>query len=200
MKNFNTPWGVADEVRFYGQDRKILSVSTPSHGGIGAALDVPMPAHLAVIGMEQGGYRWFEEDQAWAALVTAFPGYFTESDVRFAKDILQNHYPEAFTAHFGVELTAATSRALEQREWEHATAGNFVVTAGFGDWAWDVPMGKVYACGWRRKDEATAGFLVPTDVYQANPGRLVLDSFPRWEPNRNLPYSKPPANMTGVQP
>ena len=111
--------------------------------------------------------------------------------MRGAKEILQHYYPEAFMAHFGGVLTAATSRALEQREWESATANNYTVTAGFGDWTWNVPLGYVYACGWRRSDEATAGFLVPADVYNVNPGRLVLDDFQRWEPDRTLPYSKP---------
>jgi hypothetical protein len=49
----------------------------------------------------------------------------------------------------------------------------------------------VYACGWRKIDEATAGFLVPADIYDINPARLVLDDFPLWEPDRTLPYSKP---------
>jgi len=191
MKHFNTPWGVADQVHSLHPDKKILRVCTPEHGGIAVALDLQMPACLAALGMEEGGYRWFEEDEAWAAPATAFPTFFHPDHVRGAKETLQHRYPEAFMAHFGGVLTAATSRALERREWEAATAGNFTVTSGFGDWDWNVPTGYVYACGWRKNDEATAGFLVPADIYDVNPARLVLDDFPRWEPDRTLPYSKP---------
>jgi hypothetical protein len=190
MKHFNTPWGVAD-VHSLHPENKILRVSTATHGGIAVTLDLQMPACLAALGTELGGYRWFEEDLAWAAPATAFPRCFHPDQVWMAREILQHNYPEAFMAHFGGVLTSATSRALEQREWESATAGRFVVTAGFGDWAWDVPRGHVYACGWRRNDEATAGFLVPAEIYDVNPGRLVLDDFTRWEPDRNLPYTKP---------
>lgn len=198
MKHFNTPWGIADQVDSLHPEKKILRVHTPSHGGIAVALDLPMPSYLAALGDAGPSYRWFEEDQAWAAPATAFPSFFHPAQVRGAKEILQHHYPEAFMAHFGGVLTAATSRALEQRDWESATANKYTVTSGFGDWAWDVPRGYVYACGWRRQDEATAGFLVPAEVYNLNPGRLVLDGFPRWEPDRSLPYSKPGANTAQV--
>lgn len=191
MKNFHTPWGMADQVDSLHPEKKILRVHTPEHGGIAVAMDLPMPSYLAGLGEQGQSYRWFEEDQAWAAPATAFPSFFHPDHVRRAKEILRDHYPEAFMAHFGGVLTAATSRALEQREWESATANRFVVTAGFGDWAWNVVPGHVYACGWRRRDEAVAGFLVPAEVYNVNPGRLVLDDYPRWEPDRTLPYSKP---------
>lgn len=195
MNNFYTPWGIADQVDSLHPERQILRVHTPSHGGIAVAVDLPMPLYLAEIGESEPGYRyrWFEQDQAWAAAATAFPAFFHPRHVLGAKEILQHHYPEAFMAHFGSVLTAATSRALERREWESGTANKYTVTSGFGDWAWNVPRGQVYACGWRRNDEATAGFLVPADVYNVNPGRLVLDEFPRWEPDRSLPYSKPRA-------
>lgn len=200
MKNFHTPWGIADQVDSLHPERQILRVHTPSHGGIAVAVELPMPSHLAEIGETQQGYRyrWFEEDQAWAAPATAFPSFFHPQHVRAARDILQHHYPEAFMAHFGIVLTAATSRALERREWESATANKYTVSAGWGDWAWDVPRGYVYAAGWRRNDESTAGFPVPADVYNVNPGRLVLDDFPRWEPDRTLPYSKPRMTDTKV--
>lgn len=198
MKNFHTPWGMADQVDSLHPDKQILRVHTPSNGGIAVALELQMPSYLAALGEEGQNYRWFEEDQAWAAPATAFPSFFHPQHVRSAKDILQHHYPEAFMAHFGAVLTAATSRELEKREWESATANKYTVVAGYGDWSWDTPRGYVYACGWRRSDEATAGFLVPADVYNVNPGRLVLDDFPRWEPDRTLPYSKPRASAAQV--
>lgn len=189
---------MADQVDSLHPEKHILRVHTESHGGIAVALALPMPACLAALGEQGQTYRWFEEDQAWAAPATAFPRFFHPQQVCSAKEILQHHYPEAFMAHFGGVLTAATSRELEKREWESATANKFTVTSGFGDWAWDVPRGYVYACGFRKNDEAVAGFLVPADVYNVNPGRLVLDDFPRWTPDRSLPYSKPRASAAQV--
>ncbi len=80
---------------------------------------------------------------------------------------------------------------MEEREFHARTTDNFIVTAAWGSSFWDVGNGKVYVCGWRRRDEATAGFLVPEEEYQVNPSRLILDTYPRWEPNRSLPYVKP---------
>ena len=82
-----------------------------------------------------------------------------------------------------------SARAIERREFEAATRDNFVVTAGFGSSFWDVPCGYVYACGFRQRDEATAGFLVPASRY-TKPDRLILDEFPRWEPDRTLQMHK----------
>lgn len=171
----------------------MLRVGTSSHGGIGVMPAVAMPAHLAALAdTDAYGTRWYEEDIAWAIAVTAFPDRFDPSWVNAARGTMRNEFPEAYVAHYGGALTAETSRVLERRLFEAATRDKFVVTGSFGDWAWDVPPGYVYACGWRRSDEATAGFLVP-DAKYVSPGRLVLDDFPRWEPDRTLPYFKPKA-------
>jgi hypothetical protein len=182
---------LADYVHFHDPERNIRRVSTSSHGGISVSRGLEMRAHLAALGLTDAtGCLWFEEDLAWAAVPVAFPQHFSEEMVEAAQQTLRHHFPEAYVAQFGGVLTASTSRALAQREWEAATENSFVVTTGFGSWAWNVPPGHVYACGWRRRDEATAGFLVPAAEY-VNEGRLVLDAFPRWEPDRTLPYFKP---------
>jgi len=193
MSKLSTPWGPADYVHYHGEDRQVLRVGTSSHGGIGVLPSLSMPAYLAALADTDGyGTRWYEEDIAWAIAVTAFPDRFERTWVEAAKDTMRNEFPEAYVAHYGGVLTAETSRILERRQFEAATRNNFVVTASFGEWAWNCPTGFVYACGWRRSDEATAGFLVPAEKY-VNPGRLVLDEFPRWEPDRSLPYFKPKA-------
>lgn len=186
-----TPWGDAQTVSYYDPDRKIVHVSTASHGGLGVDLALDMPAHLAGIGECDDKRRWFEEDKAWAAVALAFPQFFSATVVEQAKETLKHWRPEAYMTHFGVTLGPADSHVLEKRAWEQATRDNFVVTAGWGDWAWDVPAGHVYAAGFRASDGAAAGFLVPQDQYE-RPGRLVLDGFPRWEPDRTKPYCKPP--------
>jgi len=189
MNKLQTPWGLADYVHYHDPQRTIVRVGASSHGGIGVALTRDMPDYLASLGTIENGWRWFEEDQGYCAAVVCFPDHFKPEWVEGAKLVLQNWYPEAHMRHFGSVLTAATSMALEQREWDAATRDKFVVTSGFGAWAWNVPQGKVYASGFRASDEATAGFLVPAAEY-VNPARMVLDGYPRWEPDRSLPYMK----------
>ena len=189
--SMSTPWGGSQSRTFYDPQRTIMLVNTAEHGGFGVHVSREMPKHLVTgIAIVEDTWRWFEEDQAWAAVAVAFPEFFSEANVASAQQTLKDWYPEAYMAHFGVNLTAADSRKLEQLAWEEATRDNFVVTAGWGDWAWDVPAGHVYAAGFRARDGAAAGFLVPQDQYE-RPGRMVLDSFPRWEPDRTKPYCKP---------
>lgn len=116
---------------------------------------------------------------------------FSPGQVEQAKETLKHYHPQAYMAHFNVKLGPADSFKLEQLAWEEATRDNFVVTSGWGDGFWDVPAGYVYAAGFRGRDEATAGFLVPRSQYENRPGRLVLDGFQRWEPDRTLAYCKP---------
>ncbi len=186
-----TPWGNAHSVTYYDPERKIVHVSTASHGGIGVDLAVDMPAHLAAIGECDGKRRWFEEDEACAAVIIAFPHFFSANVVEQAKETLKNWRPEAYMVHFGVTLGPADSHVLEKRAWEHASFDNFVSTAVWNDAFWDIPSGYVYAAGFRKRDEAVAGFLVPRSKC-TNASRLVLDGFPRWEPDRTKPYCKPP--------
>ena len=168
-------------------------MGTSEHGGIGVLPAAPMPDYLAALGhTDVYGTRWYEEDIAWAIAVTAFPDRFEPSWIVAAKETMRHEYPEAYMTHYGVVLTAETSRLLERRQFEAATRNSYTVTASFGEWAWNVPVGFVYACGWRRSDESTAGFPVPAEKY-LNPGRLVLDEFPRWEPDRSIPAYKPKA-------
>lgn len=191
MSKVSTPWGEAVIYFRLNPDKKFLRVNTDQSGGIGIHPSVPIPAHIercAVIA--EDGWRWFEDDQC-AAVVVAFPELFSHTAVSACRDHLRHTDPETFTAHFGITLTAADSRALEQREFEANTRDNFIPTAGFGDWAWNVPKDSVYVCGWRQRDEAIAGFLVPAERFYEEACRLVLDEFPRWEPDRALPYYKP---------
>lgn len=191
LNPMRTPWGNAHSVTYYDPQRKIVHVSTASHGGIGVDLAVDMPAHLAAIGECDGKRRWFEEDEACAAVVIAFPHFFSANVVEQAKETLKNWRPEAYMVHFGVTLGPADSHVLEKRAWEHASFDNFVSTAVWNDAFWDIPSGYVYAAGFRKRDEAVAGFLVPRSKC-TNASRLVLDGFPRWEPDRTKPYCKPP--------
>lgn len=198
MIKISTPWGPSHYVHFHGADRLVVRVGTAEHGGIGVDASLSMPPALAALALlDSDGRRWYEEDVAWAAAVVAFPERFQPEWLEPAKDTLRNEFPEAYMAHFGVTLTTADSRVLEERAWHAASADNFIVMSAFGDSFWNVEPGMVYACGWRRRDEATAGFLVPEAVYSAaNPSRMILDHFPRWEPDRSTPYLKAQRDRT----
>lgn len=190
MPKLQTPWGPAYEVRRLDANDMILRAFAAENSGIGVHPQQALPDHIARCAtVGEQGWRWFEDTVAAAAVVVAFPHLFSASMLELAVDTLKHELPEAYTAHFGEPLTAATSRALERRAFEDAAMDNFVVTAGFGSAYWNVPCGHVYACGFRRRDEATAGFLVPASRY-LEPDRLILDEFPRWEPDRTLPMHK----------
>lgn len=140
-----TPWGPAQSELFFHPERKIVQVSTAEHGGVGVSVDLAMPDYFSRLGLTEGdGWLWYEEDVLWAVPAVAFPLYFKPEWVEGAKQTLRDEFPGAYTAHFGEVLTAANSRALERREWERQTVNIFVVTAAFGDWAFDVPKGQVY--------------------------------------------------------
>lgn len=186
-----TPCGDAHTVSFYDPDPKIAHVFTVSSSGIGVDLALDMPAHLAELGECDDKRRWFEENEAWAAVAVAFPSFFSAGVVEQAKETLKHRRPEAYMAHFGVTLGPADSYALEQRAWEQATRDSFVASAVWTDAFWDIPSGYVYAAGFRARDEAIAGYLVRRSRC-VNAARLVLDGFPRWEPDRTKPYCKPP--------
>ncbi len=196
MPKIQTPWGPPDTVIRLDPDDMILRVHTCSHGGIGVHPHQSIPPHIAACAqVDSEGWRWFEEDVAAAAVIIAFPHLFGQSTLAAAKDSLRNNLPATYAEHFGEVLTAANSRAIAQREFEAATRDNFIVTAGFGSSFWNVPCGYVYACGFRQRDEGTAGFLVPAAKY-ITPERLILDEFPRWEPDRTLPMNKREPELT----
>ena len=186
-----TPWGDAHTASYYDPARKIVHVSTASHGGIGVDLALDMPAHLAAIGECDDKRRWFEEDEAWAAVAIAFPQFFSAAVVEQAKETLKHWRPDAYMVHFGVTLGPADSHVLEQRAWDHATRDNFVTTAVWNDAFWESPVAMSTLRASALDDEAIAGFLIRRSEC-ANATRLVLDGFPRWEPDRTKPYCKPP--------
>jgi hypothetical protein len=93
MKTFtmHTPWGQADHCENLG--RGVMSVSTPSHGG----LFVPgsMVGNVSVAGRADakrwsGSEQWYEEDCCWAHVAVAFPDLFTADQVASAASMLKS--------------------------------------------------------------------------------------------------------------
>lgn len=190
-QSINTPWGVADSVRDVSGDGEVIVVSTSSHGGIGVKETRQLPPYMTPYGLACSGFLFFEEDRDWSLPVCAFPDLFPKRQ-EAAKDTILNWHPGVYEKHFGHKPTAAESLAVAEAERHERLKNNFIPSTGFGDWAWDVPKGYVYALGWRRADRATKGFLVPKAQY-VNLHELVLDAFPAWAPDKTQPYSKPAA-------
>ena len=196
MKTMNTPWGPADGISYLNDERTIIRVHTSSHGGIGVRCDVPMPPHFPC-GLDGDNWRWYEEDQEWCFPATAYPACFKPDAVQIAKDLMRNWYPDAFEAHFAEKVTSSNSAARRRDELNSRLHGNYRVKACWSDSCWNVPTGQVLALGVRASDGDEATFLVPKPDYKAL-DELVLDRYPRFTPDRTLPYSKPreqiPAN------
>ena len=100
-----TPWGIADSVEQLGQG--ILSVSTPSHGGIwvpAALLDrIDYRGREEAMKWSHGwGGQWFEEDCCWAWVAVAFPALFRAEDVATARELLGARGFEAPSVASGV--------------------------------------------------------------------------------------------------
>lgn len=195
MNKLSTPFGVAHSLTYCDPERSIVYASTSEHECYGVSLTREMPAPLANLAIVEGGWRWFEGDIAYAAVIVAFPQFFAPATVEAAKADLRNEFPSAYQKHFNVRLTPADSRRLEQAAWEDRTHNKFVACASFSDEHWNIPQGMAYVSGWRRSDESTAGFLVPAAEERAGTHRMVLDSYPRWEPDRSLPFTKAKAEV-----
>lgn len=186
----DTPWGSADSVRYLNADKSVVQVSTASHGGIGVDhTQLELPAHLIVPAIRTDTMLWFEEDDDWCCAALALPDLFP--DIQDAAEAtLRNLMPEIYRAHYGRMPTAQESIRVRAMELNRALHANFRARSAFGDWAWNVPAGHVYVLGVRASDGASVGFLLPDAEYK-DVDALVLDGYPRWEPDMTLPRSKP---------
>ena len=81
-----TPWGESDSVTVIADG--IVSVTTPSHGGIllSTELHDQMPAEYR---KTFAGGRWYEEDCDWAKVAVTFPEHFEPHAVNSAMKLLE---------------------------------------------------------------------------------------------------------------
>lgn len=90
----DTPWGRADHVTSLGEDG-IVSVSTPSHGGIYVPDDLlsSIPAKYRKWAKKwSGSENWYEEDCCWMAVAMAFPHLFPNiEDVTKFKTMVEEY-------------------------------------------------------------------------------------------------------------
>lgn len=198
-ERLETPWGTADSVRYVNADKSVVKVSTSSHGGIGVDhTKLQLPDHLTIPAIKTDTMLWFEEDSDWCCVALALPVLFPDEQDA-AEATLRNSLPQVYKTHYGRMPTAEESLKVREMELNRALHSNFRVRTGFGDWAWNVPVGHVYVVGVRASDNATAGFLVPEAEYK-NYDAMVLDAYPRWEPDMTLPRSKPAGWRSALAP
>lgn len=191
QRGMDTPWGRADLVESKTDDNTVLVVSTSSHGGIGVHIAThSIPEYFKKFAIYGETWAWFEEDCCWSAAALALPELFLDAQ-QSAEDTLRNWYPDAYAAHFGRMPLASESMVVRERERKIRLMNNFTVYAAWDETAWNVPIGHVYVRGRRSADNAEAGFLIPVDLYKPPIDDIVLDAFPRWEPDRALPQFKP---------
>jgi hypothetical protein len=75
-----TPWGKAQDATQI--TRGVWWVSTASHGGLAVSLGRAqrvLTEKARSIGIQIGGYRWFEEDSDWAVPAAEHPEWFPKT-------------------------------------------------------------------------------------------------------------------------
>lgn len=187
----HTPWGAADSLEAKSPDKSVIVVGTSSHGGIGVNTPTHViPEHFKSLCIIEGDWAWFEQDEASSGAILMFPDLFPKHQ-EAAEATLRNWHPTVYAAHYGRMPTVAESHQVRSSEIKERLKHNYTVNAAWGDWAWNVPPGHLYVLGRRTSDGHEAGFLMPKEDYESPVCEIVLDAYPRWEPDRSLPYTKP---------
>lgn len=111
-------------------------------------------------------------------------------------ETVRNWYPDIYEKHFGRKLTAEESFTVRKQTLDAKLNEHYRPRTGYGDWAWNVPVGHCYIEGHRASDNSTEVFLVPLAEY-INLAEIVLDNYPRFKPDTSFPYSKPVTAKAG---
>jgi len=164
-----TPWGrPAHSVRYADG---IVSYSTPSHGGF--HVDKEQLAVMPAVLRNDGG--WYEEDEQWAKVATAFPALFTDYERDHAERTLRDWMPDAWEAIHGRKLAPAESFMRDREHFVVTHAKDWVVIAASRS---DDHPGQVECVateGGRYGDTPKRTFLVPSDEYRIGRHGFVID-------------------------
>lgn len=176
-----SPWGAVDNHEIIAPG--IISVSTPSHGGI--KLDRTRNAKVHPALRIAGG--WYEEDCEADIAIFTFPAEFltyVRSQGRDAEGFepkgvsarLRQWFPDQWEDMTGEKVTAEQSKIVADREFLAAHADDWVGVSALG-----TPDGVKVWCtkGGDRSSDDRAVFLVPDGEYHA--GRFFTDDnrYPR---------------------
>jgi len=166
-----TPWGPSQSKTTYA--RGINFYSTAGHGGI--MLSVGMNKRIPEYARNPD--RAYEEDIAWAIVVTFLPNYFKQKMRDDAFNALKNWFPEIWEKNYGVALKPGESYVKDKRAEEERNSHNFTVTTAWGDWQNNVPTGKVGVSAVKRATGERKFFLVEDSEYEnrSTMGGFVID-------------------------
>lgn len=164
-----TPWGAADTSVRYADG--IVCHSTPSHGGfhVDEARSADMPKAL------RNADGWYEEDEQWAKVATAFPGLFTDYEREVAEKTLRDWEPDAWEAIYGRKLDPSESFTRDRQRFEREHANHWVVISASRS---DVHPGQVECIatvGGKRGTVPQRAFLVPRNEYRIGRHGFVID-------------------------
>ncbi len=174
MRGLHSPWGTIQSSTELAPG--IVSVDTPSHGGIHLSRERQraMPAALKL------KTPWYEEDLEYNRVLLAFPDLFKPEQVEKAHETLRDWHPDVYQAWTGKEVKPEESRVLRERLFKEANKDNYIVLAAWGSWNEKVPKGFVGVFagkGGRQEDGMYPPdckyFLVPDEEYHS--GDFVVD-------------------------
>lgn len=175
-----SPWGAVDSYDVIAPG--IVSVSTPSHGGI--KLDRARNAQVHPAFQNTDG--WYEEDCEADIVVFTFPYQFinyarsqgrdtTPYEYEAVAESLRQWFPDEWETMTGEKVTAEQSTIVAKREFLAAHVDDWIGVAALG-----TPDGvKVWCRKGGDHDAEEAIFLVPDGEYHA--GRFFTDDtrYPR---------------------
>jgi hypothetical protein len=192
----HTPWGNSDSKHILAPG--ILSLSTPSHGGI----KVEKELNLLIPDYMRSPDGFYEEDVDWAIVATVFPHAFTPEDKAHARKTLRDWVPSAYERYYKEIIPPGQSRKKDEAAFKVAHKNDYLGLAacrskpcaselgpGHPGITVDIPEGQVLVFagrGGRTADykypKDTAYFLVPQDEYdERGPYGFVIDEekYPR---------------------
>ena len=171
-----TPWGWPDHARRYGEG--VIFYSTPSHGGfhLDAERNAAVPDCLRNVdgfGENPGGF--YEEDEQWAKVATAFPDLFTDYERELAEKTLRNGEPDAWETIHGRKLDPSESFVREREQFERDHASDWVVISVSPSTNNSGQVECVATLGGRRDTSRVREFIVPAGEYDRGRHGFVID-------------------------
>lgn len=166
----STPWGASQIATVYAEG--VVSHVTASHGGFHLSVDRNAKVHS----MLRSSDGFYEEDCCWAAVVITFPDLFTAYERRVAQQTLKDGEPDVWEAITGVVLAPGESHGKDQRSFDAAHAGDWIVISALRS-DHHPGMTEVIATrgGKRDHDVEERRFLVPATEYVVGRFGFVID-------------------------
>ncbi|SCB53252.1 hypothetical protein GA0061099_10547 [Bradyrhizobium yuanmingense] len=168
--NANTPWGPSQGATVYAEG--VVRHSTAGHGGFHLSAE----RNRKVNPILRAPSGWYEEDEAWAIVALTFPHLFTGYEQRCAERTIQDSWPDAWEAIFGIVLQPGESREKDRSGFEKEHAGNWIVVSAITS-AQQPGFVEVVATPGGRRGAGTEErrFLVPSDEYRIGCFGFVVD-------------------------